>query len=89
MQTKQRESEEEKPLSAEELKETIVDLSAEESDAEFAKTHNIKLRRPPQTSTEALKTLKEVDARYEVGAKFLSGTPFSNIKKPLTDAEIK
>ena len=47
------------------------------------------MRRPPQTSTEALKTLKEVDARYEVGAKFLSGTPFFNIKKPLTNAEIQ
>jgi hypothetical protein len=36
MQTKQREAEEGKLLSAEELKETAVDLSAEESDAEFA-----------------------------------------------------
>jgi hypothetical protein len=47
------------------------------------------LRRPPQTSKEALETLKEVDARYVVGGKFLSGTPFTNVKKPLTEAEIQ
>lgn len=30
-----------------------------------------------------------MDARYEVGARFLSGTPSSSNKKPLTEAEIQ
>ena len=77
MQTKKREQEEGKPIDPSELKEAIDDFSAEESDAEFSKTHNVKFRRPPTTSSEALKTLQEVDARYEVNSKYLSGVPFS------------
>lgn len=55
MQTKKQSQEDGKPLNNSQLEE--INFSAEESDAEFSKTHNVKLRRPPTTSNEALKTL--------------------------------
>jgi hypothetical protein len=67
----------------------LEDLSAEESDEEFEKTLDmpIKFLRPPKTSKEALNTLKEVDARFEVSRKFLTGSQGSllNKKKNLDD----
>lgn len=56
-----------------ELFQTLEDLSAEESDSEFAKTHGVRLRRPPRTSQEALKALQEADARFELGKAYLAG----------------
>jgi hypothetical protein len=35
------------------------------------------LKRPPRTSEEALNTLKDVDARYELKKHFLSGELFN------------
>ena len=48
-----------------EVKETIEDLQKEESDMEYASVinkrqrvnYNIRMKRPPKTSSEALKTL--------------------------------
>ena len=53
----------------------MSDVSAEESDLEFGKRHEVKLRRPPVTSSEALKTLQEADARFELGKDYLAGGP--------------
>jgi hypothetical protein len=51
----------------------MSDMSAEESDQEFSKVNQVKLRRPPITSTEALKALREADARFELGKDYLAG----------------
>jgi hypothetical protein len=57
------------------LKETLDDLSGEESDAEFERKQSVKVkfRRPPKTSKEAMQALKEADARFEVNKKYLVG----------------
>lgn len=57
----------------EELIQTADDLDAEESDLEFGKKHKLRLKRPPKTSSEALKTLQEADARFELGKRYLAG----------------
>jgi hypothetical protein len=61
------------------------DLKREESDLEFSENltkrgksgFKVRLRRPPRSSEEALNTLKDVDARYELKKHFLSGELFN------------
>ena len=70
-----------KSLDEKEIQETLEDLKKEESDMEYAEevtrkkklNYKIRFRRPPKTSAEAMETLKEVDARYELQKHFLSG----------------
>ena len=71
MQEKQ--ANKDKALTKDELLQYMSDVSAEESDLEFGKRHEVKLRRPPVTSSEALKTLQEADARFELGKDYLAG----------------
>ena len=40
-----------------ELLDAMDDISAEESDLEFSKKHQVRMRRPPRTSDEAMQVL--------------------------------
>jgi hypothetical protein len=50
--------------------------------------YNVNFKRPPKTSKEAIDTLQEVDARYEVSKSYLSGEKF-NPETSLQDSETK
>jgi hypothetical protein len=51
----------------------LEDLVKEKQDLEISKKEKVRLLRPPRTTDEAIKTLKDADIRYEAGKQYLIG----------------